>query len=611
MLFRLSDIYKSYSGNEILRGVSFQVNPTEKIGLVGRNGAGKTTIFRLITEEEAPDSGELFKLNKLKIGLLEQHVDFTENETVHTAALSAFQRLHDIEAEMRVLEMQMAEHASEEVLEKYSELQIEFEHADGFTYTAKAEAMIITPNDKKICYVALSVVHDIWTPVPERFKDWIGNPRDNLYQSLHTSVISPTGQSFEVQIRTEEMHQIAEEGVAAHWKYKESRLGKREEDESLDELRKTVEKLLLPLVETTETTEDSEDFIESLKLDLYPKDVYAFTPMGKIIQLPRGSTPIDFAYAIHSEVGDNCTGAKIKGRIVPLRTELQNGDVVEILTVPNSKPSRDWLNYVVTSKARNRIRHWISEQQRVESIEIGRKLLEKEADKFRLSPKKLLNSDDEMKRIANEYGLGRPEDLLAAIGYGKTLPRNVLAKFLGAEKFAELDPEKKKETRLESGMKAVKKFIGLGEDAIIVKGVDNLLTTRARCCNPLRGEEIIGYISLGKGIVVHNKRCKNVQQLMVNKERIVDVEWAKGDGQEIQSVRLLATTENRTGMLAGITNAIAEIKTGIRDARAEVSKNDRGLIEVTIEVFDKKHLDKVITSVQQVPGVIAVERVNS
>ena len=343
---------------------------------------------------------------------------------------------------------------------------------------------------------------------------------------------------------------------------------------------------------------------------MYPKDVYAFTPRGKIIQLPRGSTPLDFAYAIHSEVGDNCTGAKIKGRIVPLRTELQNGDVVEILTTPNSKPSGDWLNHVVTSKARNRIRHWISDQQRVESIEIGRKLLEKEADKFRLSPKKLINNDEEMKRIANEYGLGRAEDLLASVGYGKTLPRNILAKFLGAEKFAELDPEKKKETRLESGVKAVKKFIGLGEDAIIVKGVDNLLTTRARCCNPLRGEEIVGYISLGKGIVVHNKRCKNVQQLMVNRERIVEVEWAKGDEQQIQSVRLLATTENRTGMLAGITNAIAEIKTGIRDARAEVSKQDRGLIEVTIEVFDKKHLDRVLTSIQQVPGVIAVERVN-
>ncbi len=471
-------------------------------------------------------------------------------------------------------------------------------------------ARIITPNDKKNCYLALSVIHDVWTPVPERFKDWIGNPRDNLYRSLHTSVIGDNGLSFEVQIRTEEMHQIAEEGVAAHWKYKENKLGKQEDDASLDELRKTVERLLLPLVETTRENEDSEEFIESLKLDLYPKDVYAFTPRGKIIQLPRGATPLDFAYAIHSEVGDTCTGAKVKGRIVPLRTEIQNGDAIEILTTPNSKPSGDWLNYVVTSKARNRIRHWIADQQRIESIEIGRKLLEKEIDKFRLSPKKLINNENEMKRIANEYGLGRAEDLLASVGYGRTLPRNILAKFLGAEKFAELDPEKKKETRLESGVKAVKKFIGLGEDAIIVKGVDNLLTTRARCCNPLRGEEIVGYISLGKGIVVHNKRCKNVQQLMVNRERIVDVEWAKGDEQQIQSVRLLATTENRTGMLAGITNAIAEIKTGIRDARAEVSKQDRGLIEVTIEVFDKKHLDKVVNSIQQVPGVIAVERVN-
>lgn len=470
---------------------------------------------------------------------------------------------------------------------------------------------IITPNDKKLPYIALSVIHDIWTPIPERFKDWIAIPRDNLYQSLHTSVIGDGGQPFEVQIRTEEMHHIAEEGVAAHWKYKESKLGKQEEDESLDELRKTVEKLLLPLVENTNENEDSEDFIESLKLDLYPKDVYAFTPMGKVIQLPRGATPLDFAYAIHSEVGDTCTGAKANGRIVPLRYELQNGDVVEILTTANSKPSRDWLNHVVTAKARNRIRHWISEQQRTESIDLGRKLLEKEADKFRVSPKKLLNNEEELKRIANEYGLGRGEDLLASIGYGKTLPRNVLSKFLGAEKFAELDPEKKKDTTLQTGFKAVKRFIGLGEDAIIVKGVDNLLTTRARCCNPLRGEPIIGYISLGKGIVVHNKNCKNVKSLMVNRDRIVDVEWAKSEKEEIQSVRILATTENRTGMLAGITNAIAEIKTGIRDARANVSRDDIGLIEVTVEVFDKKHLDKVISSIEQVPGVIDVERVNS
>lgn len=472
-------------------------------------------------------------------------------------------------------------------------------------------ARVITTNERKNCYLALSVIHDLWTPVPERFKDWIAIPRDNLYQSLHTSVIGEKGLAFEVQIRTQEMHRIAEEGVAAHWKYKESKLGSQEEDESLDELRKTVEKLLLPLVESSDVNLDSEDFIESLKLDLYPKDVYTFTPMGKVIQLPRGATPIDFAYAIHSEVGDTCTGAKINGRIVQLRTELQNADVIEIMTTSNSTPSRDWLNHVVTSRARTRIRHFISEQQRTESIDIGRKLLEKEADKFNISPKKLINNEAEMKRIANEYGLGRPEDLLASIGYGKTLPRNVLGKFLGPEKLAELDPDKKKDTKLQTGVKAVKKFIGLGEDAIIVKGVDNLLTTRARCCNPLRGEVIIGYISLGKGIVVHNKRCKNVKSLMVNKDRIVDVEWAKSEKDEIQSVRLLATTENRTGMLAGITNAIADIKTGIRDARAMVSNDDRGLIEITIEVFDKKHLDKVIGSVERVPGVLAVERVNS
>ena len=471
-------------------------------------------------------------------------------------------------------------------------------------------ARIITENDRKYCYLTMSVIYNIWTPVPERFKDWIAIPRDNLYQSLHTSVIGDGGQPFEVQIRTQEMHQIAEEGVAAHWKYKDNDLGAKEEDDALDALRRTVEKLLLPLVQNNEDHEDSEDFVETLKLDLYPKDVYTFTPKGKVIQLPRGSTPIDFAYAIHSAVGDSCTGAKINGRIVPLRSEIQNGDVVEIMTTANSKPSGDWLNHAITSRARNRIRHFISLEQRIESVEIGRKLLEKEAEKFRIPAKKFIHNNIELKRIANEYGLGRPEDLFASVGYGKTLPRNVIAKFLGAEKFKELDPDGQKETRLKTATKAVRKFIGM-EDGIVVRGVDNLLINRAKCCNPLRGEEIIGYISLEKGIVVHNKRCKNVSQLMVNKERIVDVEWAKSDTDRIQSVQLLATTENRTGMLAGITNAIADIKTGIRDARANVSKDDIGLIEVTVEVYDKKHLDKVGSAIEQVPGVIAVERVNA
>jgi GTP pyrophosphokinase len=472
-------------------------------------------------------------------------------------------------------------------------------------------ARIITPNEIRHCYGALGVIHNTWHPVPDRIKDWIAMPRDNMYQSLHTSVIGEGGHPFEVQIRTEEMHHIAEEGVAAHWKYKDNKLGRHEDDANLNALRLSIEKLLLPLVETTNETEDSQDFIESLKLDLYPKDVYAFTPMGKVIQLPKGATPIDFAFAIHSEVGQKCAGAKINGRIVPLRAEINNGDVVEILTNPNSRPSRDWLNYVITSRARNHIKRWLAEQQRTESIELGRKLLEKEADRFQVSTKKLMgDSNGELKRIANDYGLSRPEDLLASLGYGKIIPRNVIAKHLGPERFAQLDPETKKETAIQSGFKAVKKLMRLGEDAIIVRGVDDLLINRARCCNPLRGEAIIGYISLGKGVVVHTKRCKNVKSLMVNKERIVDVEWAGKGEKESFAVKLVAVTENRTGIMAGLTNAIADIKTNIRDIRANVANDGRGHIELTIEVFDVKHLDKVISAIKSVPGVLDVERLN-
>jgi GTP diphosphokinase / guanosine-3',5'-bis(diphosphate) 3'-diphosphatase len=467
-------------------------------------------------------------------------------------------------------------------------------------------ARVITPDETRHCYGALGVVHTLWQPIPGRFKDWIATPRDNLYQSLHTSVIGTKGQPFEIQIRTEEMHRIAEEGVAAHWKYKEGRRGAHDDDEAFQWLRS--------LVEWSQEVKDSRDFLESLKLDLYPKDVYAFTPMGKVIQLPRGATPVDFAFMIHTEVGNKCTGSRINGRMVPLKTAIQNGDVVEILTSPNSKPSRDWLNFVKTSRARNRVRHAVAEQQRAESIELGRKLFEKEAVRFNLSAKKVLaDSGGELKRIANEYGYGRVDDLMAAIGYGKTVPRNVIAKYLGPEKFAEI--EQKKESplrgRLTAGMQAVKKFIRLGEDSIVVRGVDDLLVTRARCCNPVRGEEIVGYITRGKGVAVHARRCTNVQQLMINPERVVEVEWADaGAGEAAYAVKLLAITENRTGMIADVTNAIKDIKTNIRRADATVAPDDRGRIEVTVEIFDLKHLDKVMTSIRKVPGVLDVERVH-
>ncbi len=468
-------------------------------------------------------------------------------------------------------------------------------------------ARVITPGDEtRHCYGALGVVHTLWQPIPGRFKDWIATPRDNLYRSLHTSVMGAKGQPFEIQIRTEEMHRVAEEGVAAHWKYKEGRRGAHDDDEAFQWLRS--------LVEWSQEVKDSRDFLESLKLDLYPKDVYAFTPMGRIIQLPRGATPVDFAYMIHTEVGNTCTGSRINGRMVPLRTAIQNGDVVEILTSPNAKPSRDWLNFVKTSRARNRVRHAVAEQQRAESIDLGRKLFEKEAARFNLSARKVLaDSDGALKRIANEYGYGRVDDLLAAVGYGKTAARNVIAKYVGPEKFAEL--EQKKESplrgRLTAGVQAVKKFIRLGEDSIVVRGVDDLLVTRARCCNPVRGEEIVGYVTRGKGVAVHAKRCTNVQQLMVNPERVVEVEWADaGAGEAAYAVKLLAVTENRTGMIADVTNAIKEIKTNIRASNASVAPDDRGRIEVTVEVFDLKHLDKVMSSIRKVPGVLDVERIH-
>src|SRR6266480_2312612 len=459
-------------------------------------------------------------------------------------------------------------------------------------------ARVVTPNEIRHCYAALGVIHHNWKPVPGRIKDWIATPRDNLYQSLHTSVIGSNSQSFEVQIRTEDMHNIAEEGVAAHWKYKEGKRGARDDDNAFQALRS--------LVEWTQEVKDSRDFLDSLKLDLYPKDVYAFTPMGKVIQLPRGATPVDFAYMIHSEVGNTCTGARINGRMVPLRTMIQNGDVVEIVRSANAHPSRDWLNFVVTSRARNRVRHWVADQQRTESIEIGRKLLEKEAGRFQLTIKKMLSdSNGDLKRISNEYGYGRTDDLLAAIGYGKIVPRNVIAKYLGPEKFEALD--KQKESRLRTGVRAVKRLI-TGDDAIVVRGVEDLMVNRARCCNPLHGEQIIGYITRGKGVAVHTARCKNVKQLMVNPERIVAVEWASRPEKTAYAVKLLAVTENRTGMIAGITGAISDMKTGIRDARASVAPDEKGRIEVTVEVFDVKHLDKVIGSIKSVPGVLDVER---
>ncbi|HEV8483669.1 MAG TPA: bifunctional (p)ppGpp synthetase/guanosine-3',5'-bis(diphosphate) 3'-pyrophosphohydrolase [Blastocatellia bacterium] len=458
-------------------------------------------------------------------------------------------------------------------------------------------AVRIITESVKDCYAALGVIHTAWKPIPGRFKDWIAIPRENFYQSLHTSVVGEGGQPFEVQIRTDDMNRVAEEGIAAHWKYKEGRRGTHtDEDEAFVWLKR--------LVEWQQEVKDSREFLDSLKLDLYPKEVYCFTPKGKVIELPRGATPIDFAFTIHTQVGLTCTGAKANGRIVPLRHQLRNGDVVEIMTSPNSHPSRDWMNFVKTSRARSKIRHYLAESERTTAVELGKKLFEKEADKFRLNTKKLISSG-ELERIAPDYGCARADDLLAAIGYGKTLPRNVIAKLLPPERAGELEQEKKPTLA-----QVVKRALGLS-DRIAVKGIDDIMVYRARCCNPIRGEEIMGYITRGKGVAVHSTRCPNAPSLMINPERVIEVEWMKSDGEHPSAfpITMRLVTEDRPGMVADVTQAIAGVGTNIRDIHASIDDEGRGRLVITAEIFDMKHLEKITGALKSVKGVMDVERI--
>jgi GTP diphosphokinase / guanosine-3',5'-bis(diphosphate) 3'-diphosphatase len=462
-------------------------------------------------------------------------------------------------------------------------------------------AVRIITRDLKDCYYALGVMHKYWRPFQDRIKDFIANPRENGYQSLHTSVIGDEGHHFEVQIRTEEMHRIAEEGIAAHWKYKEGVGGDTHEDEMMKWLRR--------LVEGQQDTTDARDFIDSFKLDLYPKEVYAFSPKGKVIQLQRNATPVDFAYAIHSEVGDQCTGAKVNGRLVPLKYQIQNGDVIEVITTPGHKPSRDWLNFVVTSRARTKIKHWIAEKQRAESIEVGRKIFEKEAARLQLKTKRIME-DPQLARFLSDNGYPKIEDMFAAIGYGKLTARSVLARFVPEDELAQIDQGGT--SRLQQVTKVVKRALRLGDDRIAIKGVDDVMVYRAPCCNPIRGEEIIGYITRGKGVAVHTKRCKNVSNLLVNRERIIEVTWIgeSGGRSEPYAVKLSVITEDRQGQLAALTNAIANIKTNIRDARTDDNSYSDGVrrIDLTVDITDLKHLERVASAIKGVEGVIEVER---
>src|SRR5437660_1299048 len=462
-------------------------------------------------------------------------------------------------------------------------------------------ARIITKSVKD-CYGALGAIHNLWRPVPGRIKDFIAMPRPNLYQSLHTTVIAENGTPFEVQIRTEEMHAMAEEGIAAHWKYKDGPVTAKDE-QRLAWLRQ--------VVEWQREVTDPNEFLSTLKVDLYPEEVYTFTPKGKIVILPRSATPVDFAYSVHTEVGHHCVGAKVNGRMVPLRTKLNSGDIVEIITQPNHNPSRDWLSFVKAARARQKIKHWLNIHQRERAIEIGRKLIEREAKKYRINLKTI--AEKEYDRVSSDYGVARTDDLMAGIGFGRFSARQVLGKLAPVN---EEQPPAPAAPEQQSGIGSVVRrvFGGSTESAAIkVRGHDDLLVYRARCCSPIRGEEIVGYVTRGKGVAVHSRNCPNVTNLLYEADRRIAVEWGKMEkvktpGVATYPVKLNVFCDDRAGMLKQITAVISDDSTNIRNLGSRTA-DSQATIDVVIDIEDVKHLDRILRGLKKIPGVRDVQRV--
>jgi GTP pyrophosphokinase len=460
-------------------------------------------------------------------------------------------------------------------------------------------AMRVVTRSLPDCYAVLGIIHNLWRPVPGRIKDFIAMPRPNFYQSLHTSVITEDGTPFEIQIRTEEMHKMAEEGIAAHWKYKDGPVSAQDE-QRLAWLRQ--------VVEWQRDVSDPNEFLSTLKVDLYPEEVYTFTPKGKVVVLPRDATPIDFAYTIHTEVGHTCIGAKVNGRMVPLRYKLHSGDIVEILTQPGHKPSRDWLGLVKSSRSRNKIKHWLNVHQRERAIEIGRKLIEKEARKYRIALKEI--KDEDLLKVASGYGLGKADDLMSGIGYGKYSARQVLARVLpaGATPSIAGDIESEGLTSQPGGLTSVVRRVFGDHNAITVRGQGDMLVYRARCCNPIRGEGIVGYITRGKGVAVHSVNCPNVTNLLYEPERKIDVEWARDESTPTAyPVKLTVFCDDRFGMLKSITGVIGDAKSNIRNITAHTA-NSQASVEVVLDISDLKHLEQIIVGLRKIPGVHEVQR---
>jgi GTP pyrophosphokinase len=476
------------------------------------------------------------------------------------------------------------------IYQKMDKQSITFEEVYDLT------ALRIVTDSKMNCYAVLGVIHSLWRPVPGRFKDYIAIPKSNLYQSLHTTVVGPKGEHVEFQIRTEEMHRIAEHGIAAHWKYKEQGQVADRDSKAFGWLHQ--------FVEWQEDLTDNRQFMDSVKLELFHDVVYVFTPKGIVKELPRGSTPVDFAFAIHTEVGDHCVGAKVDGKIVPLKYQLASGDTVEILTSPTQSPHKDWLKFVRTSRAKTKIKHWIKLEEQKRSIEIGRRLLESEFRRQGMAPAQMFKSA-ELLEAARQSGFDSTDELAAAVGFGSVATSQVIGKLTALSPGAPAPAPAKERP-------AARKAVGGKSEStgVQVKGSRDLLMQLSRCCHPVPGDRILGYITRGRGLTIHAVDCPNLAALDYDKERLVEVEWDAAT-PSTHSVKMSIVAVDKTGVLANVSSAIAECHANISRAEIATREDQKAVLDFVVEVSDTRHLDQVLKAVERVEGVITARRVRA
>ena len=460
-------------------------------------------------------------------------------------------------------------------------------------------AIRVLVNNVKDCYGVLGVAHTLWKPIPGRFKDYIAMPKPNMYQSLHTTVIGPEGEPFEIQIRTWEMHRTAEYGIAAHWKYKEGRKTSYDIDKKLAWLRQ--------LLEWQNESQDAREFMESLKIDLFTDEVFVFTPKGDVIDLPKGATPLDFAYTIHSAIGNRCVGAKVNGKIVPLDYNLKTGEIVEILTTQaaNHGPSRDWLKVVITNQARNKIKQWFKKERREENIEKGKEMLEREAKRRGYSLSQLIQGQW-IEGMLKKYGFTSLEDLYSALGYGGITTGPVLNRLI--DEFKKANEEEAPESIVkEPRHEKPRSYSGNG---VRVKGIDNVLIRFAKCCNPVPGDPVIGYITRGRGVSVHRGDCINLSDEHVETNRLIEVSWAE-ESKASYNTEIQIVAQDRQALLADLTNAIAEMKINVTAINARTAKNRVVLVNLSMDINDTHQLEKIMKLLSRLPDVLDVYRVNA